>query len=277
VEESVVKLECKLVVILLTPLISNWALAQPFGEAGEISPEELDSAFTEEDAAREAALWSDERIVQSPADPLGKMSAEADLVVFGTVTGQEVIYDASDTPFTHTTLAISEVLEGSYSGGQITLVQEGGPLKLKPENVLILSHTYYFSTGQEELLFLELDPDSPYPQSQVVIKNRFGVLNGKVFGENGRGLIYTETEEAPGYTLSLSRDRNPHPRFSEFKIGPHEFTKQFRQRDVDVGSGDQSGSTPQQPQKKARPGHQAGVDISTFRKALSRQAGGVGR
>jgi len=258
-----------LAAMLLAPLVTTGAVAQPTGEAAEPTPEELDAAFTEEDAAREAALWSDEVIERGPADPLADMSAEADLVLRGTVTGQEVVYDANDVPFTHTTLSVNEVLEGSYSDALITVVQQGGPLKDEPGNVLILSHTHYFTPGQEELLFLELNPDSPHPQLQVVITNRFGVLNGKVFSENGRGLIYTETEDAPGYKLSWSGDRNPHPRFSEFKIGPHEFSKGFDQPN-------QEGESPGQPlsrQAAVRPGYQAGVDIGTFKNALSRQGG----
>lgn len=257
----------KIAAILLFSSLSAWAVAQP---DGELTPEQLDAAFTTEDAAREAALWSDEDIVRAPVDPLARMSAESDLVVLGTVTGQEVVYDDRDIPFTHTTLAITEVVDGSYEGGLITLVQEGGPLKHKPENVLILSHTHYFTPGEEELLFLALDPDNPYPQQQVLIKHRFGVLNGKVFSENGRGLILAASEEPPGYTLSFSRDRNPHPRFTDFKIGPHEFSKQFTQR------GYQS-EAPGQPvaggRPDTRPGYQAGVDIGTFKNALSGQGG----
>ena len=120
------------------------------------------------------------------------------------------------------------------------------------------------------LLFLALDPDSPYPQLQVQIKNRFGMLNGKLFSENGRGLVLTETDEAPGYTLSFSKDRNPHPRFTDFQIGPHAFSKQFTQR------GDQNES-PGQPvtlgRPESRPGYQAGVDIATFKNALARKGG----
>ncbi|MEZ5569901.1 MAG: hypothetical protein R3E54_16445 [Halioglobus sp.] len=261
---------CLSAALLMLLTFSGWTTAQPADVPAELSPEELDAAFTEADAAREAAGWSDTAVKRGPADPLGKMLQSADLVVRGVVTGQEVVYDARDTPFTHTTLAISEVLEGSYTGGEITIVQEGGPAKQSPENVLILSHTHYFTPGQEELLFLELNPDSPYPYSRVLIKKRFAVLNGKLFNENGRGLIYSETDEAPGYTLAWSRDRNPHPRFSEFKIGPHEFSKQFRQRD-------EEGESPGQPSSRsradARPGYQEGVDISTFKQALNRQGG----
>lgn len=258
--------------VLLLPLISTLTMAMPLGEAGEISAEALDAAFTEEDAAREAARWSDEDVKRGPPDPLGKMSTGADLVVLGTVTEQEVVYGAGGTPYIHTTLTISEVLEGEHAGGEITVVQEGGPLKDKPEHVLMLSHTHHFAPGQEELLFLELNAESPHPWNRVVIKNRFGVLDNRLFNENGRGLIYTETEEAPGYTLSLSSDRNPHPRFSEFTVGSHEFSKQFRQREEDLGSGDQPGST---PRTKVSPGYQAGIDINTFRNALSRQEGRV--
>ena len=264
------KYRIQLSAVLFLSLIANGSVAQPAGEAGEIPPEVLDANFTEADAAREASLWRERTVERTPADPLAEMSAAADLVVRGTVTGQEVVHDAGGTPYTHTTLDISEVLEGGYGGSEITVVQEGGPLRDKPDEVLILSHTHYFTPGQEELLFLQLNPDSPHPYSRVVIKNRFGVLNGKVFNENGRGLIYTEQEEAPGYTLSLSRNRHPHPRFSDFKIGPHEFSKRFSERDEEVGNNDYPAST---PLKRVRPGYQAGVDVSTFKNALARQGG----
>lgn len=254
----------------LLSFATSWAAAQPLLESGELTPEQLDAAFTEEDARREAAGWSDEIIERTPADPLAKMSAASDLVVRGTVTAQEVVYDANDTPFTHTTLSISEVLEGSYSGAQVTIVQEGGPARHEPDNVLILSHTHYFTPGQEELLFLELNPDSPHAHSRVLIKNRFGVLDGKIFNEDGRGLIYTETDEPPGYKLSWSGDRNPHPRFTEFSIGPHEFSKQFDQHEAESESPGQRLSA---PQTRARPGYQASVDLGTFRNALTGKGG----
>lgn len=257
----------KIAAILLIPLMSAWAVAQP---NAELTPEQLDAAFTEEDAAREAALWSDEEIPRAPVDPLARMSAESDLVVIGTVTAQETVYDDRDIPFTHTTLAITEVVEGSYEGGLINVVQRGGPLKHKPENVLIGSHTHYFTPGEEELLFLALNPDSPHLESQVEIKNRFGILNGKVFSENGRGVIFTATEEAPGYTLSFSRDRNPHPRFTDFKIGPHEFSKQFTQRG-DRSESPGQGEAPGRAEK--RPGYGAGVTVGAFKNALSGQGG----
>lgn len=261
-----------LAAIWLLSLTASGVAAQPLLAGGELTPEQLDAAFTAEDARREAAGWSDETIERSPADPLAKMSAASDLVVRGTVTAQEVVYDAQDTPFTHTTLSISEVMEGSYPGAEITLVQEGGPAKHEPDNVLILSHTHYFTPGQEELLFLEINPESPHPHSRVVIKNRFGVLNGKVFNEDGRGLIYTETEDAPGYKLSWSSDRNPHPRFTEFSIGPHEFSKQFEQHEPEGESPGQRLSAPQ-TQAQAQPGYQASVDIGTFKNALTGHGG----
>ena len=253
--------------VLLIPLFSTWTMAQ----TAELSPEELDAAFTAEDAAREAAGWSDKIIERPAVDPLASMSAEADLVIRATVIAQEVAYDDNDIPFTHTTFSVNEVLEGSYADSQITVVQEGGPLKEEPKNVLMLSHTHYFMPGQEELLFLELNPNSSYPYSQVVIKNRFGVVNGKVFNENGRGMIYTETAAAPGYKLSWSKDRNPNPRFSEFKIGSHEFSKQFTERDHRGEQPDQPVS--RQQQVDTRPGYESGVDISTFKHALNRHGG----
>lgn len=257
-------------VTLLFPLTAAVAIAQPL-EGYELSPEALDAAFTEADAAREAAGWSDKTVERRVADPMASMSAAADLVIRARVTAQKVVYDDRDVPFTHTTLGISEVVAGNYQDSHITVVQEGGPDRHDSDRVLMLSHTHYFTPGQEELLFLELNPDSAYPHSQVVINTRFSVLNGQLFNEDGRGLIYTETEEAPGYTLSWSRDRHPHPRFTEFRVGEHEFSKQFREREQESEGPAQLLS---RSQIQAGPGYQESVDIGTFKHVLATRKGG---
>lgn len=244
-------------------LLCNWAGAQPFGEASEPSPEELDAAFTEEDAAREAAAFSDVVIDRSNPDPLGRMTSEADLVFRGTVVSQEVVYDENDLPFTHTTFAISEVLEGSYSVPQITVVQEGGPVKNDPENIVMVSDAEYFTEGESEVLFLDLHPEQTRQERRISIENRFRIYGGKVYDEHGRGLLLMPTEEGKGYRLGLSRDRNPAPRFSQIHIGPHTLTKNFEEKDSAPDSG---GGEPQA--RRVVPGYQSSVDITTFSAAI---------
>jgi len=259
----------KTLMVLAFGLQCGLALGQPLpgAEATEATPEERDAAFTAEDAAREAAAWSDVIIDRAAPDPLASMSASSDIVIRGTVASQDVVYDGNNIPFTHTTLSISEVLQGSYSADEVTVIQEGGPSKTEPDNVIMVSDTHYFDVGNEELLFLKLDPDNAYETQRVVVRQRFGILNGKVFDENGRGLIYTETQEAPGYRLSWSNNRNPHPRFREFHIGPHLFSKQFRD---DEGGVDGDGGAPPQGRRPVSPGYQAGMDVSALGAALNR-------
>ncbi|MEZ5573847.1 MAG: hypothetical protein R3E64_17805 [Halioglobus sp.] len=258
-----------IVIFLVFGLQCGLAIGQPppNGEAYESSPEELDAAFTAEDAAREAARWSDAVIVRSTPDPLANMAASSDLVIRATVASQQVVYDASDMPFTHTTLSILEVLQGNYSADQITVIQEGGPAKNKPDNVIMVSDTHYFSEGSEELLFLALEPDSVYDTRKVAVKQRFCVQNGQVFDENGRGLIYTETQQAPGYRLEWSKDRNPDSRFRDFRIGPHLFSKQFRDEAKGTDSG---GELPAQARRSVSPAYQASMDVGAFSAALTR-------
>jgi hypothetical protein len=258
----------KLIAIFLLPLLSHGAFAQSGGEANEPSPEELDAAYTEADALRDAAKWSDVEIVQKEPDPLGEMTAGADLVIRATVTSQSNGHNAKNTPLTHTTFSISEVLKGDYAADEITITQEGGPSKTRPNRVVIMSHTKYFKVGDEELLFLSLDPDNALQELQVRINNRFGIQQGKVFDENGRGLIHSTADNAPGYSLALSKDRNPHPRFRDFQIGSHKFSKKFKE-DNTGDDADFGGDTAIEESNPASRGHQRSMDVSAFSAAVS--------
>lgn len=245
-------------------LISGWAGAQPEpeGEAAEPSPEELDAAFTEEDAAREAAAWSDVVVDRGRPDPLEAMTASADLVFRGTVVSQEFVYDEKDLPWTHTTFAISETLKGSHSSPKITLIQEGGVSKHNPENIVIVSDAHYFNEGEAELLFLKLDPARSGPRRSAIEK-RFRIHDGKVYDENGRGVLLDVGEDGETRRLGLSRDRNPAPRFRQVHIGPHTLTKNFGERH---GVPDIGGESPRE--RRDIPGYQSSVDIATFAAAI---------
>lgn len=242
--------------------LGNGAGAQPAGEASEPSPEELDAAFTEEDAAREAAAWSDVIINRSRPDPLTAMTASADLVIRGKVVSQEYVYDERGLPFTHTTLKISEVLEGSYSAPEVTIVQEGGPAKDNPENIVMVSDAHYFNEGEDELLFLEINPGEA-PLRRILIEQRFRIYNDQVYDENGRGVLLEANEEGKGYRLGLSRNRNPAPRFSQIHIGPHTLIKNFGEED----RAPDSGGGQAQPQRTV-PGYQSSVNVTTFSAAI---------
>lgn len=200
--------------------------AQPAGEALEPSPEAMDAAFSEADAAREAALWSDVIIDRSRPDPITAMTASADWVIRGTVTAQEFIDNEKSLPFTHTTLVVDELLKGQNVPSEITIVQQGGISPSNPENIVMVSHGHYFTVGEEELLFIEVNPEQT-GHRRLVIEQRFRIYQGQVYDENGRGLIVAEKEGEPGLKLEVSRNRHPSPRFAHFYIGPHRLTKNF--------------------------------------------------
>lgn len=242
--------------------LCNEVGAQPAGEANEPSPEELDAAFTEEDAAREAAAWSDVVIDRSRPDPLTGMTASADLVIRGTVVSQDYVYDEKGRPFTHTTLAISEVLKGSHTAPEVTIVQEGGPAKDNPDNIVIVSDHQYFNEGENELLFLDINSGEAAP-SRVAIEQRFRIFNGQVYDEHGRGVLLEAREEGKGYRLGLSRNRNPAPRFAQIHIGPHTLTKNF---DSEDGAPD-SGGGETKPERDV-PGYRSSVNVSDFSAAI---------
>lgn len=258
----------RLALVLVSLPISSWLLAQPLDESAEPTPEELDAASTAADAAREAAAFSDEIIEREPADALRSMTRAADLVVRGKVTSQVVDYDEDDIPFTHTTIAVSEVIEGEQpSSDYLTIVQEGGPSRTDPELVYMVSDTNYFNEGDEDVLFLSLDPDSPFPQQRVEIRKRFRIHAGKVYTQTGRGLILDSPAAGGVDRLRVSADRNPDPVFRQIKIGSHTFTRHFG------GHGNLGDSTadelPATQSRRAPPSFNDSVDAETFTAAIA--------
>lgn len=213
--------------LLLLCLQWHLATAQPGGEAGEPSPEELDAAFTSADAAREAAAFSKVIINAGEDDPLREMTETADLVFRGSVSSQSVVYDANGIPFTHTTFAIDAILKGHYPDGEITLVQEGGPAQDRKDKILLVSSSLLFNIGDEELLFIDLDQDNPKARERATVHQRFKIYEGKVYSEDGRGITLEPDDRGAGRRLTLSDDRHPSEYFRQIRIGDHTLTKNF--------------------------------------------------
>ena len=172
-------------------LILSWhiAVAQINGEEGEPTPEYLDATFTSEDAARVAAGFSDQIIGDSSADPVGDMTNAADLVFRGSVLSQTYVYDAAGTPSTHTTFLIMELLKGDHQSDEITLVQPGGPSQFDSDEVMMVSTARYFNVGEEELLFMGLDPESQVESRRATVLSRFRIYENKIYNEDGHGVI----------------------------------------------------------------------------------------
>ncbi|GAB5452524.1 MAG: hypothetical protein Hals2KO_28520 [Halioglobus sp.] len=261
-------------VFMLVPallLSSGMVFAQSYGEASEPTPEALDAAFTAADAAREAAMFSDQIIDRSPTDPLAAATAAAEVVVRARVVGEQVHYDANDIPFTHTTFAIEELIAGTSPGAEFTLVQEGGPSRTDPEMVYMVSESHYFDTGAEEVLFLSVEPGTSAVDSpRVSVQQRFSVLDGRVYTESGRGLILTPSKSGAGQRVQFSADRHPDPRFREIRIGSHTFTRQYG------GGGNQGDAHAVQTQERtgqasppAAPSYRDSTDVNAFTAAIS--------
>lgn len=213
--------------ILLTALHWSFATAQPGGEAGEPSPEELDAAFSSEDAAREAAAFTDAIILQGTIDPLGEMTAAADLVFRGSVHSKSFVYDADGIPYTHTTFLIADLLKGSWPDGELTLVQPGGPAQDGSKKMLLVSSAEHFNVGEEELLFIELESGSQEAPRHMEVQQRFRIYEGKVYSEEGRGVAIKAAANGSGRRLVLSRDRHPSEHFRQIHIGPHTLKRNY--------------------------------------------------
>lgn len=251
--------------ILALSLGWNLAFAQG-GEANEPTPEELDAAWTAEDAAREAAMYSDEIIDPRNVDPLGDATSASDLVVQARVASQEYVYDAAGNPQTVTTFKIDTVLKGAHGGNEITVVQDGGPVKDSADNIVIVSDTEFFNVGEDELLFLAVDADNDYATQQVVIRQRFRVYEGQVFTSDGNGVNLITSPDGNGHSLAASRDRHPDRRFTEVQIGDHTLTKNFGGGEAnapDSGNGENAAAG------SGAAGYASSVDIGTLSAAIA--------
>lgn len=254
--------------LLLFSLHCSFAAAQPGGEAGELSPEQRDAAFTPEDAAREAAAFSAAIIEQGAADPLGEMTAAADLVFRGSVSAQSVVYDADGIPFTHTTFAIEEILKGSRPEGEITLVQQGGPDRDHADKILLVSTSTLFNTGEDEVLFIDLDADNPNPSQRATVNQRYRIYEGRVYTEDGRGISIEPVGSGPGRRLVPSDDRHPSEYFRRIRIGGHTLTRHFGE---EVGEST-AAPRPQRETARVEPVARSyidSVDVASFTAAIA--------
>lgn len=263
----------------------NLAVAQSIGEYLEPTPEELDAAFSAEDAAREAALWSDKVIDRTQVDPLGSLVGKADLIIRGSVVSQNYSYDDVGVPFTHTTIAVTDILRGDYSGEQFTIVQEGGPSRDNDRRAMMVSSSKHFNIGEEELLFLALqsgeanttsregrpgtDPIYTGPDT-VNVLNRFRIHEGRVYNEDGYGVIVDAVTGGDGHRLRHSHDRNPALRFSEIHIGNITLQKHFSN---DAGSATDApdfGVARTGTVQSVAPGFAAATAVEEFSTAISK-------
>lgn len=198
-------------------------IAQASGEASELTPEQVDAAFTPEDAAREAARWSKTVRPRDQRTALERMSQEADLIFHGTVESQHVEYRGNDIPFTHTTFAIGNLVKGEADGSVFTLVQEGGPDRYLPEKVLLVSTSEYFAVGEEELLFVAFDQ----PTGTHMVRERFRIVDGLTYNANGRGVLLEQGAPGARPGLRLTWGRSADERFRRVPIGTTALYKQF--------------------------------------------------
>ena len=220
-----------LVTLTILGLFCTSGLTQPAGEFAEQSPEELDAAFSAEDAAREAASWSDAIIPRDNRPALSRITDESDLVFHGTVQSQTVVYDDKGIPFTHTTFSIRELVKGKLGTSEFTLVQEGGPDRTIPDKVLLVSTSSHFAVGEEELLFVKLDEAT----DSHIVQQRLRVLQDNVYNEDGYGVVVRDGPAHEGPQLSLTSQRNPDDRFTTVRIGPHTLFKNARGHSAEAG------------------------------------------
>ena len=139
-------------------------------------------------------------------------------------------YDAAGTPSTHTTFLITEQLKGDHQSNEITLVQAGGPSQTDSDKIMMVSTARYFTVGEEELLFMNLDFESPVESSRSSVVSRFRVYQDKIYNEDGYGMRVVTLNGGTQYTLVQSRDRNPADRFKRITIGPHRLDKNFSEK-----------------------------------------------
>ncbi len=210
----------------------NTATSQVPGEENEPTPEYVDANFGEDDAARMAAGFSD----RVPSELVGRnlvgMTSAADLVVRGLVLAQEYHYDVQDVPSTHTTFLVSEELKGNHAATQVTLVQRGGPAKDNADKIMMSSHSHYFNVGEEEVLFLETDPENSSPFQRVSVMSRYRVFKGKLYSDDGRSVILFPLQNGDDYRIAHGVDRNPDSRFKHIQIGTRRLGKTFDQVDL---------------------------------------------
>lgn len=252
----------KIILLIALGLSGTVAIAAPGGEAGEPTPEALDAAFSAEDAARVAAGFSAETAGEIIVDPLAAMVDLVDLVFRGVVVSQSYEYDAAGTPFTRTIFSISEALKGEQSSGQVTLLQPGGPSSTDSDRVMMVSDAQYFNVGEEELLFMNLDPGSEYETLRATVMSRFRILGERVYNEDGFG-VRLEPLGHGAHRLALDQQRSEDERFTRITIGPHSLDKRFVGRDGRPRGGTPGRAADPQPVADA-------LDIETFSEILRR-------
>lgn len=144
---------------------------------------------------------------QTPPEgaPLSDLSADADLVFQGTVTGVQYATSVEGIPHTFVTYRVEDVLKGAYPAPSLTLRFIGG---VKVEgNVLrrlSVSHAPTFQTGQQDLLMVKGNAQTQCPLVRCA-QGRFRFQQGMVTNEEGDALAL----ESHGGVVALSRAPEP--------------------------------------------------------------------
>lgn len=251
-------------VLIFASIYAGVCAAQQVGEEFESTPEQLDEAFNAQDAVREAARWSNVVSAPDKRTPLERMTDAADLIFYGTVQSQEVLYEGNDIPFTHTTFVVTNLIKGETDGAAFTLVQEGGPDRHIPHKVMLSSTSHYFALGEEELLFVTFDKKT----GTDMVQQRFRVMQGNMYSENGRGVIVASRASDNKPALQLTRGRSADKRFRTVPLGSSALYKQFSDDKPNTDAG--QGATARQALADT---DSLGSSVGDFIAAVSRQRG----
>lgn len=124
---------------------------------------------------------------QTPSEgaPLADLSADADLVFQGTVTGIQYAASVEGIPHTFVTYRVEDVLKGAYSAPTLTLRFIGG-VKIEGNVMrkLSVSHAPRFETGQQDLLMVKGNTQTQCPLVRCA-QGRFRFQQGMVTNEEG--------------------------------------------------------------------------------------------
>lgn len=124
---------------------------------------------------------------QTPPEgaPLADLSADADLVFQGTVTGIQYAASVEGIPHTFVTYRVEDVLKGAYSAPTLTLRFIGG-VKIEGNVMrkLSVSHAPRFEAGQQDLLMVKGNTQTQCPLVRCA-QGRFRFQQGMVTNEEG--------------------------------------------------------------------------------------------
>jgi len=158
-------------------------------------------------------------------------------------------------------------------------VQEGGPSRDDPRRAMMVSSSQHFNIGEEEVLFLgsgnaraassraQIDPDYSGPE-KVNVQQRFRVYQGKLYDDDGHGVIVEQVARGGGHRLRLTHSRNPARRFGEIHVGKMVLKKHFVDRADEPEDFANGETTPTSTAQPGVPGYSASSDVAALSAAV---------